>query len=115
MTILGFQACTGMLPFFSHYGVITMMAPVFSAFDHLTYQSLICKYLADTLCTPTRPWFTQNGVSISDHLWLSVGINEAHEIEDLPKKSVVHPAKDYLCRITYYIPYCAKCIDNLKQ
>lgn len=59
------------------------MAPIFTAFDHPTYQRLIARHINDVLCMP-QPLLTmlqQGGfvVSISGWPWHSVGIDEAHE------------------------------------
>ena len=31
------------------------------------------------------------------------------------KASIVHPTKDYISRVVNYLPYCAKCMENLKN
>ena len=51
------------------------MAPVFSAFDHLTYKKLIAQSILD--------FFHIGGfvVSLTANPWHSVAIDEAHEMK----------------------------------
>ena len=77
--------------------------------------------MADLLSFPTEVKnFFQKGafvVSITGHDWHCVGVNEAHEmlINKVCKTSIMHPTKDYISRITHYLPYWARCIDNIKK
>jgi len=98
-----------------------LMAPVFSAFDHQTYQSLISRHLADVLCMPPelKMLFEQGAfvVSVSGNPWHSVGIDEAHEmlINRECKASVVRPSGDYISRMAQYIPYRSQAMRNLRE
>ena len=85
-----------------------MMAPVFTAFDHPSYQRLISQQLADILCMPPamlamlkQGAFT---VSISGRPWYSVGIDEAHEmlINKACKTSIVTPTQLYKQHCSLY-------------
>ena len=61
-----------------------MMAPIFTAFDHPSYQGLIAQHLADITCMPPAIMaILKQGalsVSISGRPWHSVGIDKAHEM-----------------------------------
>ena len=105
-----------------------MMAPVFCAYDHMTYKRLICGHIADiltlpepilTLPEPILKSFSEGGfvVSYTGRPWHSVAIDEAHEmgINKSCKTSIVHPTEDYIHRIANYIPYRNKCLENLQQ
>ena len=63
---------------------IKLMVPLFSAFDHKTYQKIIGQHLADVLTMPDNILtMSKQGafvVSISGREWHSVGIDEAHEM-----------------------------------
>ena len=97
------------------------MAPVFSAFDHLTYKKLIAQHLADVLSLPQSilDFFRIGGfvVSLTANPWHSVALDEAHEmkINKECKISMVRLSEDYIKRIAGYIPYRAKCMENLRQ
>ena len=99
---------------------IKLMASVFSAFDHLTYKKLIAQHLADVLIFPEpildqlrQGCFT---VSLTGQPWRSVGVDEAHEMEinEDCKHSIVHPSPDYISRVTNYLPYRAKSLQNIQ-
>ena len=94
------------------------MAACFSAFDHPIYQCLISNHIVDVLHMP-KPllaFFMQGGFVVSRHFH-SVGIDEAHEmlINKQTKQAIVRPSKDYIDRISRYIPYRMKSLSNLKQ
>ena len=100
---------------------IKLMAAVFTAFDHQTYRKLIAQHLAD-LCTfpgDIIDSFKQGGfvVSLSGKQWHSVAVDEAHEmkINKECKTSIIQPSQDYINRIASYIPYRAKCMENLRE
>ena len=90
---------------------IKLMAPLFTAFDHVTYKKLISVHIADVLAMPRAivTMFNQGAfvVSISGRAMHSVGIDEAHEmlINRECKSSLVRPSQDYINRIAHYIPY----------
>lgn len=98
-----------------------LMAPVFTVFDHSTYETQISQHLADLLCMPPTilTMFEQGAfvVSICATEWHSVAIDEAHEmlINKECKTSIVRPSRDYINRIAHYIPYRTKALQNLKQ
>ena len=97
------------------------MAPLFTSFDHFTYRKLIAQHVADLVSYPAVVLdLLQQGsfvVNISGREWHSVAVDEAHEmlINKACKTSIVHPNKDYITRISNYLPYRAKCLENLKQ
>ena len=100
---------------------IKLMAPVFCAFDHHTYKKLIAQHLADVYSLPEEVLSAlQEGgfaVSLSGSAWHSVSLDEAHEmkINKECKTSIVHPSKEYINKVAGYIPYRAKCMENLKE
>lgn len=100
---------------------LKLMAPVFSAFDHFTYNKLIAQHIADVVALPedVKSLFEKGGfvVSIKGRPWSSVAIDEAHEmqINRACKTAIVHPSKDYLSRIAAYLPYRTRCIEILKE
>ena len=98
-----------------------LMAPVFTAFNHATYQKLISNHIADVQSMPPEilTMFQQGGfvVSIKGRAWHSVGIDEAHEmlINKDCKTSIIRPSEDYINRLATYIPYRTKSLENLRQ
>ena len=98
-----------------------MMAPIFSAFDHTTYQNLIAQNLADIQSLPQEVLnaFKMGGfvVSITGRAWHSVAVDEAHEmcINKDCKTSIVRPTPDYISRVANYIPLRTKCLQNLRH
>ena len=88
---------------------VKMMAPIFSAFDHTTYQNLIAQNLADILSLPQPVLnaFKMGGfvVSVTGRAWHSVAIDEAYEmcINKDCKTSIVRPSPDYISRVASYI------------
>ncbi len=99
---------------------IKLMAPIFSAFDHITYKKQIAQNLADIL---TLPQYTldslQQGcftVSLRGRSGHSVAIDEAHEMainKDI-KTSIVRPSPEYISRVVNYLPHRAKILQNLE-
>ena len=87
------------------------MAPVFTAFDHPTYQKLISNHTSDLLSLPQSVllMFEQGAfvVNICGRPWHSVGLDEAHEmlINKHRKMSITKPTPDYINRIAKYIIY----------
>ncbi len=55
-------------------------------------------------------------INISGRPWHSVAVDEAHEmlVNKDCKTSIVRPSPDYINRVAQYIPYRAKCIQNMK-
>ena len=98
-----------------------LMAPIFAAFDHQTYQKLNGRHIADVLCMPPTllTMFQQGGfvVSVTGRVWHSVGIDEAHEmlINRACKTAIVRPNLDYINRLAQYIPHRIQILDNLKE
>ena len=72
---------------------IKMMAPIFSAFDHTTYQNLIAQNLADIQSLPQEVLnaFKRGGfvVSITGRVWHSVAVDEAMKCASI--KTAKHP------------------------
>ena len=72
-------------------------APVFTAFDHNTYQKLISQHLEDiaTMPAPITAMFRQGAfvISVTGRSWHSVAIDEGHEmlINKDCKTSIIHP------------------------
>ena len=97
------------------------MAPLFTAFDHTTYQKLISNHVYDLLNLPRSVllMFTQGAfvVNISGREWHSVGIDEAHEmlINRQCKNSVVRPSEDYINRTASYLIYRSIQFEHLKK
>ena len=100
---------------------IKMMAPIFSAFDHTTYQNLIAQNLADIQSLPQEVLnaFKRGGfvVSITGQVCHSVAVDEAHEmcINKDYKTSIVRPTPNYISRVANYIPLCNKYLQNLRN
>ena len=100
---------------------LKLMAPIFTAFDHNTYQKLISQHVADVLSMPLQilTMFQQGAfvLNISGRSWHSVAIDEGHEmlINKECKGSLTKPSHDYINRIAHYIPYRTKALENLKQ
>ena len=98
-----------------------VMAPLFCAYDHMTYKRLICSHISDLLTLPAaiQKCFSEEGfvVSFKGSPWHSVAIDEAHEmcINKSCKTSIVNPTEDYIHRIANYIPYRNKCMENLRM
>lgn len=97
------------------------MAPLFTAFDHTTYQKLISNHVYDLLNLPQAVllMFTQGAfvVNISGREWHSVGIDEAHEmlINRQCKNAVVRPSGDYINRTASYLIYRSIQFEHLKK
>lgn len=100
---------------------VKAMAPVFTAFDHQTYQKLISMHLDDLLSMPPeiRAMFKQGAfvVSICGRPWHSVAIDECHEmmINKDCKMSIVRPLPDSISRIVNYMAYRSRTMENLRQ
>ena len=100
---------------------IKQMTPLFTSYDHFTYRKLIAQHLADMITFPEAVLSElEQGsfvVSILGREWHSVAMDEAHEmlINKACKTSIVHPNGDYIARIAKYLPYRAKCLENLKR
>ena len=74
-----------------------LMAPIFIAFDHQTYQKLIAQHIADILCMPPSilSMFQQGGfvISIGGRALHSVGIDESRDADQ-------QRIKDIYCQTT---------------
>lgn len=87
----------------------------------LCYRKLIAQHLADLHTCPNEVLSTlQEGgfvASLSDRPWHSVALDEAHKmkINKECKTSIVHPSRDYIHRVASYVPYRAKCLENLRE
>ena len=94
------------------------MAPLFTAFDHPTYQKVISNHTHDLLNLPeVLLMFTQGAfvANISGREWHSVGIDEAHEmlINRQCKQAVVKPSEDYINRTASYLVYRTIAFEHL--
>ena len=100
---------------------IKLMAAVFSAFDRPIYQRLVPQHLADLLCFPAPILQHLQKGAISVRLTKSrghtVGLDEAHEmkINKDAKFSVVRPSKELMEKISNFMPFRSKCLNNLKH
>lgn len=97
------------------------MAPLFTAFDHTTYQKLISNHIHDLLNLPPKIilMFEQGAfvVNINGRPWHSGGIDEAHEmmINKQCKMAITKPSPDYINRIAKYVTYRTKVLERVKQ
>lgn len=100
---------------------IKLMVPIFSAFDHNTYQKIIGQHIVDVLNMPHNilTMFKQGAfvVSIRGREWHSVGLDEAHEmlINKQCKTTTVKPTPDYINRMAKYLPQRAKTFETFRQ
>ena len=100
---------------------IKYMAAVFTAFDRPIYQKLIPQHLADLLCFPAPVLkYLKKGafsVRLTKSNGHAVGIDEAHEmkINKDAKFAVVRPSPDIMENIANFMPFRAKCLNNLKH
>ena len=101
---------------------IKLMAAVFSAFDHPIYQRLVPQHFTDLLCflAPILQHLQKGAISV--HLTKSrghaVGLDEAHEMKinkDAKFFFVVQPSKELMEKISNFIPFHSKCLNNLKH
>ena len=103
-----------------HMTAIKLMAAVFSAFDRPIYQCLVPQHLADLLCFPAPILqHLQKGaisVCLTKSKGHAVGLDEAHEmkINKDAKFSVVRPSKELMEKISNFMPFRSKCLNNLK-
>ena len=94
---------------------------LFHAFDRQNYQRLIPYHLADlhTFPEPVIQHFTAGcfSVSISGKHLYSVALDEAHEMEiNLKSKNALNSfSQSSLANLTFYLPYRAKTLHNLKS
>ena len=100
---------------------IKNMAPLFTAFDHQTYQKLISNHISDLLSLPKSVllMFEQGAfvVNIRGRSWHSVGMDEAHEmlINKQCKTSITKPNPDFINRIAKYLTHRAEALEHFKQ
>ena len=89
---------------------IKAMAPLFTVFDHPTYQILISRHLEDVLVMPApiRAMFSQGTfvVCIVGRPWHSLAIEESHEM-------LIN--KDCKTATTQHIRYRSKAVKTLKK
>ena len=100
---------------------IKSMAAVFSAFDRPIYQRLVPQHLADLLCFPAPVLeYLKKGafsVRLTKSNGHAVGIDKAHEmkINKDAKFAVVRPSQDMMEKTANFMPFRAKCLNNLKH
>ena len=92
-----------------------------TAFDHPIYQKFITNHIQDVLQMPEELFKTggftvsiSGRVSISGHVFHSVGLEESHDML-INKQAVVRPTKDYINIIARYIPLRIKYIEHLSK
>jgi hypothetical protein len=94
---------------------------IFHAFDRQNYQRLVPYHLADILTFPESVLqHLSNGcfsASISGKDMCSVALDEAHEIEiNLKSKNALNSfSQSSLATLTYYLPFRAKSLHNVKS
>ena len=97
------------------------MVPIFTAFDHHTYQKVISNHLADVQRMPKSilAMFQQGAfvVSLSGRPWHSTGIDEAHEmkINKDCKTSICMPNPDKMDRLAKYLTYRSTMLHNVRE
>lgn len=97
------------------------MVPLFTAYDHGTYQRLIPHHLHDLFSLPeclTRQ--LQKGafsVRLKALEWNGVAIDECHEMQINKdcKLAIVRPSKDRMTFLANHLPFRAASIRNLKH
>ena len=100
---------------------LKQMGPIFSAFDHLTYQKLIANHIAEIqiMPEPILNMFKYGAfvVSLSGRPWHSVSIDEAHEmgINKEVKASLHIPTPDKINRMAQYLTYRSAMLQNFKS
>ena len=100
---------------------IKSMAPIFTAFEHNTYQRVISQHLVNVLHMPQSilTMFKQGVVvvSLTGREWHSVGIDGVHKmlINEECKATITRPTPDYINRIANYLPYRSKVLQNTKK
>ena len=100
---------------------IKNMAPIFTAFDHPTYQKLISAHLHDLLTIPEAIllMFRQGAfvISICGREGHSVAIDEGHEmlINKQCKMSVVRPSENFINRTASYLLQRTITQEHLKK
>lgn len=97
---------------------LKLMAAVYSAFDRPIYQRLVPQHLADLLCFPAPVLqHLQKGaisVRLTKGTGHAVGLDEVKINKDA-KFAVVRPSKELMERISNFMPFRAKCLNNLKN
>ncbi len=97
------------------------MVPVFTAFDHPTYQKLISHHIADLLELPDSimVMLSQGAfvINIMGREWHSVAIDEGHEmlINKQCKNAVVKPSEDYMKRMATYLTYRTRTLQRFNE
>ena len=100
---------------------LKQMAPVFTIFNHKTCQKVISQHLTNLLQMPNSiiGMFKQGAfvVNIKGRPWHAVAIDEAHEmlINKACKTAIVKPNPDYIKRLTTYLPYRSRSIQNISR
>ena len=100
---------------------LKQMAPVFTIFNHKTCQKVISQHLTNLLQMPNSiiGMFKQGAfvVNIKGRPWHAVAIDEAHEmlINKACKTAIVKPNPDYIKRLTTYLPYRSRPIQNISR
>ena len=100
---------------------LKMMAPLFMAFDRPTYRQLVPHHL-HTLSVAPQDLIDQLAdgsfaVSLSEHQWHSVALDEAHEskINKACKTALVRPTETNMRVLSNFLAFRAKQQNNLMQ
>ena len=97
---------------------LTLMAPLFNAYDMTTYQRLVPYHLADLQKFPPK---TLEHLTIGFNIFLNgekghdLAIDESHEMcvnKDL-KKAITQPTKPYLQKVSLFLRYRISVHKNL--
>ena len=96
-----------------------LMAPIFQAFDRLTYQWLVPQHLKDLTCMPQSilQHLQAGGFSVrlSASEWHAVALDECHEmrINRDAKLAVIRPNPQRMEHLSNYLSFRAACANNL--
>ena len=102
-------------------GSLKLMAPIFQAFDRPIYQRLLPRHLQDItrLPDPILRHLQAGGFSVrlTATNWHAVALDECHEmcINKDAKLAIVRPSPQHMEHLSNYLPFRAKCLNNLKD
>ena len=97
------------------------MVPLYTAFDHGTYQRLLPRHLFDLCrlpdCLKLQLKRGAFAVRLSPSDWCGVALDECHEmkINKDCKLAVVRPNREKMTHLSNYLPFRSACINNLKS
>ncbi|CAC5372949.1 unnamed protein product [Mytilus coruscus] len=120
MNYLGFYVAIRTRNWELRNACLKQLACLFHAFDRHNYLRMIPYHLADLQNFPpdVLDFFQKRcfSVSISGENYFSVALDEAHEMQiNLKTKNALNSfSQSSLATLTYYLPYRAETLDNLK-